>query len=41
MDGRRPLYVYIGSKILAERAAWDFAREHREIDLATSECFYE
>ncbi|KAI0333886.1 NAD(P)-binding protein [Cubamyces sp. BRFM 1775] len=35
VEGRRPLYVYIGSKILAERAAWDFARQHKEIDLTT------
>ncbi|RPD52972.1 NAD-P-binding protein [Lentinus tigrinus ALCF2SS1-7] len=30
-----PVSVYCGSKLLAERAAWDFAREHPELDLAT------
>ncbi|TFK80488.1 hypothetical protein K466DRAFT_605290 [Polyporus arcularius HHB13444] len=30
-----PLYTYCGTKILAEQAAWKFAEEHREIDLAT------
>ncbi|OSD04728.1 NAD-P-binding protein [Trametes coccinea BRFM310] len=32
---RDPLYVYCGAKLLAERSAWDFAAEHRELDLAT------
>ncbi|TFK85295.1 hypothetical protein K466DRAFT_601307 [Polyporus arcularius HHB13444] len=30
-----PLYTYCGTKILAEQAAWNFAEEHPEIDLAT------
>ncbi|RDX51304.1 NAD-P-binding protein [Lentinus brumalis] len=30
-----PLYTYCGTKILAEQAAWKFAEEHPEIDLAT------
>lgn len=31
-----PFYVYNGTKILAEAAAWKFAEEHPELDLATS-----
>ncbi|KAI0642300.1 hypothetical protein C8Q79DRAFT_929284 [Trametes meyenii] len=34
-EGRHPLYVYCGTKILAERAAWQFAVEHPQLDLAT------
>ncbi|KAI0773253.1 NAD-P-binding protein [Trametes elegans] len=34
-EGRNPLYVYCGTKILAELEAWRFADEHRELDLAT------
>ncbi len=30
-----PLWVYIASKILAEKAAWKFAEENALIDLAT------
>ncbi|RDX45373.1 NAD(P)-binding protein [Lentinus brumalis] len=30
-----PFYTYMGSKILAEEAAWKFAEEHPEFDLAT------
>ncbi|KAI0695062.1 NAD-P-binding protein [Cerioporus squamosus] len=30
-----PLYTYCGTKILAEQAAWKFAEEHPELDLAT------
>jgi len=30
-----PVYVYFASKILAEKVAWNFAKEHPEIDLAT------
>ncbi|TFK69213.1 NAD(P)-binding protein, partial [Pluteus cervinus] len=29
------LFTYVSSKILAERATWQFAREHPEIDVAT------
>lgn len=32
---RSAVYVYLSSKILAERAAWDFARAHPELDFAT------
>ena len=32
---RSPLYVYVVSKILAEEAAWEFARAHPGLDLAT------
>ncbi len=31
-----PFYTYMGSKILAEEAAWKFDEEHPEFDLATS-----
>ena len=34
---RNPLYVYCGTKTLAEQAAWKFAEEHKDLDLATSE----
>ncbi|KAI0333881.1 NAD-P-binding protein [Cubamyces sp. BRFM 1775] len=34
-DGRTPLYVYCGTKILAELAGWEFATKHRDLDLAT------
>ncbi|TFK65960.1 NAD(P)-binding protein [Pluteus cervinus] len=30
-----PFYVYFASKILAERAVWQFAKEHPEVDIAT------
>ncbi|KAF8879115.1 hypothetical protein BD779DRAFT_1789028 [Infundibulicybe gibba] len=30
-----PLFVYFASKILAERAAWNFAKENPRVDLAT------
>ncbi|MBH0005027.1 NAD-dependent epimerase/dehydratase family protein, partial [Pseudoalteromonas sp. SWYJZ12] len=30
-----PYYVYFASKILAERAIWDFAKEHPQLDIAT------
>ncbi|TFK80680.1 NAD-P-binding protein [Polyporus arcularius HHB13444] len=30
-----PIFVYCGTKTLAESAAWDFAKEHPELDLAT------
>ncbi|KAI0730587.1 hypothetical protein C8Q76DRAFT_332939 [Earliella scabrosa] len=30
-----PFHVYCGSKILSEKAAWEFAEEHPELDLAT------
>lgn len=37
VDGTHdPLYVYLGSKILAEKAAWKFAEGNGELDLATS-----
>ncbi|KAM5541055.1 hypothetical protein V8D89_005366 [Ganoderma adspersum] len=32
---RNPLYVYCGTKTLAEQAAWKLAEEHPELDLAT------
>lgn len=32
-----PLYVYCGIKTLAELAAWQFAKEHSVLDLASSE----
>ncbi|TCD68557.1 hypothetical protein EIP91_010482 [Steccherinum ochraceum] len=32
---REPLYVYVSAKIMAEKAAWDFARAHPELDLTT------
>ena len=32
-----PLFVYCGTKILAELAAWKFAEEHRALDLATGQ----
>ena len=34
--GRKPFYVYCGTKTLAEQAAWRLAEEHAELDLATS-----
>ncbi|KAL1941274.1 hypothetical protein VTO73DRAFT_7486 [Trametes versicolor] len=34
-DGHHALYVYCGTKTLAELEAWKFAAEHRELDLAT------
>ncbi|KAJ8481632.1 hypothetical protein ONZ51_g5881 [Trametes cubensis] len=34
-EGRTPLYVYCGTKILAELAGWEFATQHRDLDLAT------
>ncbi|KAH9893373.1 NAD-P-binding protein [Cubamyces lactineus] len=34
-DGRTPLYVYCGTKTLAELAGWEFAAKHRDLDLAT------
>ncbi|KAI0353741.1 NAD-P-binding protein [Trametes cingulata] len=34
-EGRNPIYVYCGTKTLSELAAWNFAAEHRELDLAT------
>ncbi|EJF56274.1 NAD(P)-binding protein, partial [Dichomitus squalens LYAD-421 SS1] len=33
--GRSDMYVYSGTKILAEQAAWEFTKEHPEVDLAT------
>ena len=33
---RNPLYVYCGTKTLAEQAAWKLAEEHPDLDLATS-----
>ncbi|PIL25659.1 hypothetical protein GSI_11409 [Ganoderma sinense ZZ0214-1] len=33
--GRTPLYVYCGTKTLAEQAAWRLAEEHPELDIAT------
>ncbi|KAG6834170.1 hypothetical protein H0H93_011452, partial [Arthromyces matolae] len=30
-------YVYVSSKILAEKAVWDYAKEHPELDVATGE----
>lgn len=31
-----PYFVYFASKILAEKAVWEFAKEHPELDVATS-----
>ncbi|KAF8879114.1 hypothetical protein BD779DRAFT_1162179 [Infundibulicybe gibba] len=31
-----PLFVYFAAKILAERAAWKFAKENPQVDLATT-----
>ncbi|KAG6821795.1 hypothetical protein H0H93_007158, partial [Arthromyces matolae] len=28
-------YVYFASKVLAEKAIWDYAAEHPELDIAT------
>ncbi|KAF8642480.1 hypothetical protein AX16_009481 [Volvariella volvacea WC 439] len=33
--GEDPYYVYFASKILAERALWDYVKEHPELDIAT------
>ncbi|KAG6815724.1 hypothetical protein H0H87_011973 [Tephrocybe sp. NHM501043] len=30
-----PYYVYFASKILAEKAIWDFAKDHPQLDVAT------
>ncbi|KAF5381745.1 hypothetical protein D9615_005640 [Tricholomella constricta] len=30
-----PYYVYFASKLLAEKAIWEFAKEHPQLDLAT------
>lgn len=30
-----PYYLYFASKVLAEKAVWDFAREHPNVDVAT------
>lgn len=35
--GEDHLYVYFASKYLAERATWDFAKEHPNVDIATGE----
>lgn len=35
LEGPNPLYVYLSTKILAERAAWAFAKENPGFDLAT------
>ena len=34
-NGSNAMYVYCGTKILAEQAAWKFKEEHPDIDLAT------
>lgn len=30
------MWIYLTTKVLAEKAAWKFAEEHPELDLATS-----
>ena len=36
-DGtRNPLWIYLASKILAEKEAWKFAQENPSLDLTTS-----
>lgn len=35
-EGNTGLYTYSGYKTLSEQAAWKFAEEHTELDLATS-----
>ncbi|KAI5117065.1 hypothetical protein M0805_006787 [Coniferiporia weirii] len=36
LDGtRNPVYVYLGAKIIGEKAAWEFVEEHPELDLTT------
>jgi nucleoside-diphosphate-sugar epimerase len=34
--GRSEMYVYLASKILAERAIWEFVKEHPQLDVVTS-----
>ncbi|KAF8996050.1 hypothetical protein BDQ17DRAFT_1250184, partial [Cyathus striatus] len=34
-QAENPFFVYRASKILAERAVWDFARQHPKVDIAT------
>jgi hypothetical protein len=37
LKSKDPMFTYNNSKIFAERAAWNFAREHPLLDLATSQ----
>lgn len=37
--GDDAMYVYFASKLLAERAMWDFAKEHPKLDVACGEPF--
>jgi len=32
---RDPLFVYLASKLLAERALWEFVKEHPQLDVVT------
>lgn len=36
-NGEDPFFTYFGNKVVAEKAAWDYVKEHPSLDLTTSE----